>query len=78
MNELNALFQSLSNANLEEMNGKKYRQQGLMDGFNTTLTVTLKDGKKFTVESYGNTAPAGFYKILAEVNRLRQGQLKDE
>jgi hypothetical protein len=78
VNELNALFQSLSNANLEEMNDKKYRQEDLFDGFNNTLTVTLQDGKKFTVQSYGNTAPAGFYKIVAEVNQLRQKQLADK
>jgi len=78
VNELNALFQALSNANLEEMNGHKYRQQGLMDGFNNTLTVTLQDGKKFTTVSYGNKAPAEFYKIVAEVNRLRQEQLADQ
>lgn len=77
VSELNALFHSLSNANLAKMNGEKYHQQGLYDGFNNILTVTLQDGKKYTVESYGNTAPAGFYQILAEVNQLRQRHFND-
>lgn len=77
VNELDALFQSLSNANLEEINGKKYRQPGLFDGLTNTLTVTLQNGQIFTVENYGNQAPAGFYKVLAEVDQLRQKHLED-
>lgn len=77
VNELGALFQSLNDLNLEEINGKKYHQSGLFDGLTNTLTVTLKNGQIFTVENYGNQAPAGFYEILTEVNQLRQKYLAD-
>jgi len=70
--ECNTLFQLLNGANLPAMNGKHYRQKGLYDGFNTTLTVTLRDGQKFTVTSYGNQAPVGFYKVIGEVKQLQQ------
>lgn len=76
--DLDALFQSLSNADLPALNGKKYRQDGLFDGFNNTLIVTLRDGQKFTVENYGNQAPADFYTILAAVNQLKDKYLVDE
>lgn len=78
VHELDALFQSLDTANLEKMNGKNYRQPGLFDGFNNTLTVTLRNGQKFTVDNYGDQAPAGFYKILEEVNRLKEKKLQDK
>lgn len=70
--EADALLQVLNAADLPKLNGQKYRQPNLYDGFNETLTVTQRGGKKFVVENYGDKAPAEYYKITAYIRQLQQ------
>lgn len=71
--DFNHLVSMLNAAKISQLNGKKFEQVGLYDGFNETLTVTLKDGRKFVVENYGDTAPAEYYAITRQLELMKPG-----
>ncbi len=70
--EVDELLRVLNAGDLPKLNGQRYRQPNLYDGFNETLTVTQRDGKKYKVENYGDQAPAGYSRISAYVQQLKQ------
>lgn len=70
--EADELLRLLNAGNLPKLNGQRYRQPGLFDGFNETLTVTQRDGKKYVVENYGDQAPSSYTNIAAYLRQLQQ------
>lgn len=70
--EADELLRLLNAGNLPKLNGQRYRQPGLFDGFNETLTVTLRDGRKYVVENYGDQAPSGYTNITTYLRQLQQ------
>lgn len=66
--DLDALIKVLNSARLPVMNGQKYTQNGLTDGLNEQLIVTLTNGRSYTVENYGNQAPDGYYKVTKYID----------
>ena len=76
--EADELLRLLNAGNLPKLNGQRYRQPGLFDGFNETLTVTQRDGKKYVVENYGDQAPSGYTSIAAYLRQLQQKHFPQE
>jgi hypothetical protein len=70
--EVDELIRLLNAANLPTLNGQKYRQAGLADGFNEVLSLSLGDGRKFVVQNYGDQAPPDYYKITDYLRQLQQ------
>lgn len=71
--DFNHLISMLNAAKIAQLNGKKFEQAGLYDGFHETLTVILKNGRKFVVENYGNTAPAEYYAVMRQLKVMNDG-----
>jgi hypothetical protein len=70
--EVDELLSLLNAGDLPKLNGKRYRQPNLYDGFNETLTVTLRDGKQYKIENYGDQAPAEYSRISVYIQQLQQ------
>ncbi|RYX83345.1 hypothetical protein EON83_15090 [bacterium] len=64
--QLNQLVDKVREANLPTLVGN-YRQQGLMDGFNEVLVLTLSDDEgadqEYIIQNYGNKAPKAYYEF---------------
>lgn len=76
--DVEELLRLLNAADLPKLNGQRYRQPNLYDGFNETLTVTQRDGRKFTVENYGDQAPEEYSRISAYLRLLQQKQFPQD
>lgn len=63
-NQRKELLEQLKKAQIPVIAGN-YQQEGLSDGFNETLTLTLSDkdnfDQSFTINNYGNKAPASYF-----------------
>jgi|GEM_PF-4918062 len=70
--EVEELLRVLNAGDLPKLNGQRYRDPNLHDGFNETLTVTQRDGKQYKVENYGDQAPAEYSRISAYIQQLKQ------
>jgi hypothetical protein len=69
--EQTQLMRLINAANLPALNGRHFRQKNLADGFSEVLTVTLKDGRSYTVSNYGDTAPPEYYPLIQYLNELK-------
>lgn len=62
-NQWKELLEQLKKAQVPAIGGN-YKQEGLSDGFNETLTLTLSGSdnldQSFTINNYGNKAPASY------------------
>ena len=65
------LIRLVNSTNFSKLNGKKFQQPNLADGFNEVLTLTLNDGRTFTVSNYGDTAPPEYYALTQYLNELK-------
>ncbi len=72
------LMRLLLTASLPNLNGKKFEQKSLDDGFNETLTAELNDGRKFTVSNYGDQAPPAYFAITRYLDELKTQKFNDQ
>ena len=72
--EIDELVRLINLANFPNLNGQNFRQEGLSDGFNDTLTLVLKDGQTFSVSNYGDTAPPEFGALVSYLQKLQIGK----
>lgn len=65
--QLDELIEKMSVANLPALVGN-YHQEGLTDGFNDTLILTLSDengdDREFAINNYGGTAPKAYLDFI--------------
>jgi hypothetical protein len=71
---LTELIPLVNAVNWSDLNGRRFRDKGLMHGADEVATLTLEDGRQFTVSNYGNSAPAEYYKITEYLRALQQQQ----
>jgi len=65
----------LNYARLDANNGKSWEQKDLRDGFNQVVTLQLRDGRKFIVSNYGDTAPPEYSALVQYLNELKDKTL---
>lgn len=66
------IIRLINEANFAKLNGQRFQQPGLADGFNETLTLTLSSGQTFTVSNYGDQAPPEFLALTQYLGDLQQ------
>lgn len=79
--EYEELFRALNEAKFPELEGR-YEQRNLADGINESLTLRLtqqSSGERtYTVENYGDRAPAGYYKVVEHLRLLAERKLSND
>lgn len=74
-NQVKQLIDKINEFKLTALVGN-YKQKGLMDGFNETLTITISDSnnnnQQFVINNYGNAAPKSYFEFLTFFNALVQ------